>query len=532
MQPCKGGAAERHNKRDKELDYIRKDLTPLNCYKEWTSIEAQMKHIRAEYEPATGQRLQSTAQPIQEIVLVIDKDTTPEQVEKFCELTKSLGMTPLSYAIHKDEGHKDAETGEWVPNYHAHVIVDTTCWEHRKVERTKKKNGKNVIDPQTKKPVKILVDAYAKTIKFSREDMSRLQDFAAEATGLERGVSSDRVHEEARQYKAHEQAREIARQAKAIEEQKALLEEQGKTIEEQKAAAAAQDQILRTSIGKMQEQGKDVVKNFDEQHNKIAQSGIAVDKGLLKWRNWLDRTSREDLSDVPVSRIIQLAQPLSNAITIVAMAAASIACALLNSLAQTVKEKEKMLAALTRQIKEQSVWKSTKGAVLSFLDKPANKQAEGLVAEVAAAKSEAEQVKKESAEKTRQIRGLEEEVSQLREDNARKTASLRNFASSLEKERSANATLRGNVANLQSQLEKKDGIIKRCMQSLTKTAETLVDHANQPLLQRFEARGVHKCIGESIWNHAKETKDRRLAELIASQQREKEEGPRKGGMHL
>lgn len=217
-----------------------------------------------------------------------------------------------------------------------------------------------------------------------------------------------------------------------------------------------------------------MVKNFDEQHDKIAQSGIAVDKGLLKWRNWLDRTSREDLSDAPVSRLIQLAQPLSNAITIVAMAAASIACALLNSLAQTVKEKEKMLAALTRQIKEQSVWKSTKGAVLSFLDKPANKQAEGLVAEVAAAKSEAEQVKKESAEKTRQIRGLEEEVSQLREDNARKTASLRNYASSLEKEeRSANATLRGNVANLQSQLEKRMGSSNAVSRALPKLRKPL-----------------------------------------------------------
>ena len=59
-----------------------------------------------------------------------------------------------------------------------------------------------------------------------------------------------------------------------------------------------------------------------------------------------------------------------------------------------------------------------------------------------------------------------------------------------------------------------------------------VDHANQPLMQRFEARGVHKYIGENIWNHAKETKDRRLAELMASQQREKEQAPRRGGMHL
>lgn len=81
--------------------------------------------------------MQSTAQPIQEIVLVIDKDTTLEQVEKFCDLIRQLGMTPLSYAMHKDEGHTDVETGEWIPNYHAHIVADTTCWEHKMVERTK-----------------------------------------------------------------------------------------------------------------------------------------------------------------------------------------------------------------------------------------------------------------------------------------------------------------------------------------------------------------------------------------------------------
>ena len=348
MQPCRGGAAERHNRRDKDLDYIRKDLTPLNSYKEWISIESQMKKIRIEYLVATGQKLQATSQPIQEIVLIIDRNTTPEQVERFCELLRTLGMTPLSYAIHKDEGHFDPQTGEWVPNYHAHIIVDTTCWEHRIVERTKKKNGKNVIDPETKKPVKVVVDAYAKTIKFTREDMSRLQDFAAEATGLERGVSSDRIHEEARQFKAREQAREIERQALAIEEQKALLERQGRTIAEQKAAVAQQEQIMRHSILDMQQKGVGVVKNFDEQNKRLSQFELSPDKKLIQWRDWLDNVSKKDLSTAPVSKIVQILQPLSNAITIVAMAAAAMASALASSLAKSISEKEKVLAALTR----------------------------------------------------------------------------------------------------------------------------------------------------------------------------------------
>lgn len=84
------------------------------------------------------------------------------QVEAFGELCRQeLGITPFQYYIHRDEGHYDTKTGEWKPNYHAHILFDITSQEHKIVERTVKKNGKNVKGPDGK-PLKKKVDSYGK----------------------------------------------------------------------------------------------------------------------------------------------------------------------------------------------------------------------------------------------------------------------------------------------------------------------------------------------------------------------------------
>ena len=518
MQPCRGESAERHNRRDKDLDYIRQDLTKHNSYKLWTTIADQMQKIREEYEKATGQKLQSTAQPIQEIVLVIDMDTTAKQVEDFCDKLKTMGMTPLSYAIHKDEGHYDKETGEWVPNYHAHIIVDTTCWEHKMVERTKKKNGKNVINPKTKKPEKIKVDAYAKTIKFTREDMSRLQDFAAEATGLERGVASDKVHEEARRFKAKAQAKEIMEQAETIEGQKALI--------------AEQEQTIRACVVEMQEQGKSVVKNFDEQTGNLQKNGLELDKALIERRNWLETASNDDIEQKAPVAVLQMLRPISDAITVVAMAAAAMASAIADSVSRSVLEKQKMLTALTRQIKEQSIWKSTKGAILSLVNKPANRQVENLQEELREVRAEAE-VAKATFEKQNAVI-----AESLRAEEAKsysllirlKDAERRNKAlqEALNKEETTNAALREELrtekdAHKMTIQEKESlslwvkGYVEKMDKRLRAIAISLVDYASSELRQRYESRGLPRFIGEQLWASVVDTKEERAAKRAALQ---------------
>lgn len=461
MQPCKVGTAEIHNRRDRELSYVRKELTHLNTYREWTSASQQMARIRSEYEKATGQKMQKTAQPIQEIVLVIDEGTTPVQVERFCELTRNLGMTPLSYAIHKDEGHWDAETGEWKPNHHAHIIVDTTCWEHRMTERTKKSNGKNVVDPRTRKPVKIKVDAYAKTIKFTREDMSRLQDYAAEATGLERGVSSDRMHEDARQFKAREQAREILAQAETLKEQQKQID--------------SLDATIRSSVSEMQQQGREIVKTYDAQVGRLSGMDIHPDTELQKRRDWLDKASNTDMTAKPAGYLLKILQPLSNAITVVAMAASAMATAMVQSITRTVEERQKTLTALTRQIKGMSIWKSTKSAVLTMLDKPGKRISE-----------------------------MESKMASMAEEKAAAVDRLKDSESKLEVAMNMSVSRLDEIYKLRSMVSRDQRTMENWKQDFRQIAEDLIDHSTPEQIREYESRGLHKSIGEEIWKNAKE----------------------------
>ena len=202
MEACKIGSSERHNNREKDLDYVRKDLSNQNEKEIIHSISSRMKYIRDLYLNTFGQKMQASAEPIQEIVLRIGQDTTLEQVKKFGELCQQeYGLTPLQYYVHKDEGHYDAMSGDWIPNLHAHIVVDVTCYEHKMVRSQKKSHGKAKKDA-TGKPIYTTKDAFCTTIKFKRSDMSRMQDFAAEATGMQRGTPSTAEHLDAIQYKA------------------------------------------------------------------------------------------------------------------------------------------------------------------------------------------------------------------------------------------------------------------------------------------------------------------------------------------
>lgn len=490
MQPCKCGTAECHNRRERELKYVRKELSRLNEYKEWFSISTQLEKIRSEYELSTGQKLQPTAQPIQEIVLVTDADTTSKQVEDFCDLVKNLGMTPLSYAIHRDEGHEDAVTGEWISNYHAHVVVDTTCWEHRMIERPKKRNGKNVLDPVTGKPQKVLVDAYAKTIKFTREDMSRLQDYASQATGLARGVSSERMHEDARVYKAREQAREILAQAKTIESQKELI--------------ADQERNIRACVETMQGQGRDVVRNYDNQVEKIEGAGLHPEEGVVRRRNWLFQRCHQDLSSEPTSKIIELLQPLSDAITVVAMAAAAFASTLAENISRTLREKESALKSLTRQIKSMSVWRSTKAAVLALIDKPANEQMAITRSENAKMKSEVESLRTYAEEDRHEIERLKSLADYLDGECIKMDDSLKQKGS--------------EIRALKADVAERDKTLEEWKADFLAIAKKLVNHSSPDQVKEYENLGLNRLIGENLWREAQRQKSLAEREIPMMQQ--------------
>lgn len=191
VEACKIGSAERHNLRSKELDYIRPELTHRN--EQWIERPITEVHqdITEKYKAATGQGLQKKATPIREGVIVISEDTTLRQLQNLAEkLEERFGVHAFQIYTHKDEGANvwDGREETWKPNYHAHMIFDWT-------------------DRHT-----------GKTVKLNKHDMAEMQTITAECLNMERGVSSDRKHLSAMQYKNQMETEKAGKLQKDIEQ--------------------------------------------------------------------------------------------------------------------------------------------------------------------------------------------------------------------------------------------------------------------------------------------------------------------------
>lgn len=113
---------------------------------------------------------------------MIQEDTTIGQLRELADrLEQRFGVHTFQIYTHKDEGAAvwNGLENEWKPNYHAHMIFDWT-------------------DGHT-----------GKTIKLNQHDMAEMQTITAECLGMERGVSSDRKHLSAIQYKNQAEAERL-----------------------------------------------------------------------------------------------------------------------------------------------------------------------------------------------------------------------------------------------------------------------------------------------------------------------------------
>lgn len=211
VQPVKGGS-EQHNKREKELDYIRPELSHLNEYWEKDTQTARLENIKSRYFKSTGQKMQSKATPIREAVVVIKSETTMDDLKKLSDAYRQrFGIDTFQIAIHKDEGYPK---GEWKPNLHAHLVFDWTNQET------------------------------GKSLKLNRQDMVEMQTITAEVLQMNRGVSSDKQHLTAQQYKSFAEEAKL----KQLEEEKARKEKQMKDeLERFKVAKARKEAAIETA---------------------------------------------------------------------------------------------------------------------------------------------------------------------------------------------------------------------------------------------------------------------------------------------
>ena len=301
IQACKTASSEIHNLREKDLSYVRDELSHLNESVIYERITPALSRIEDTYTKATGQKMQPSASPLKEAVLVIREDTTMEDVKHFGELCqKEFGITPIQYHIHKDEGHYDSITNEWKPNLHAHIVFDFTCYEHRMVEKTAKSNGKTIKN-ESGNPEKKMVDNYGKSIKLSKSDMSRMQDLAAIATGMERGVASNKIHLDAQRYKAQA----IAEDIKELQLLHTEVKEENQRLSESNEALTASINIQSAIIEKQKSEITALQSQYDIIADLVTDTYIETkEKAIItineydKVVNYADEQLKTDATDL------------------------------------------------------------------------------------------------------------------------------------------------------------------------------------------------------------------------------------------
>lgn len=204
FEPVKGGSEE-HNKRLKFLDYVHPERTHLNEYWESDTQAHRLAIITQNFldHHPRRKKLHAKATPIREAVVNIEEHTTMEDLKKLAKrLHDRFGIEIFQIAIHKDEGYFNSPNGEKL-NLHAHLVAD---WTNH---------------------------ALGESLKLSRQDMAEMQTINAECLNMQRGVSSDKKHLTAMQYKeqkAREEAEKAIKAKEVAEQQKEAAQKRASDI--------------------------------------------------------------------------------------------------------------------------------------------------------------------------------------------------------------------------------------------------------------------------------------------------------------
>lgn len=203
--------AEEHNRREKDLDYIRKDLSYLNRTWEapdFVSVEDAHNKVADKYyqhhvtKKGTNKHLPSNSTPIQETVLVITENTTMDELKDFARMVQETwGYRPLAIYTHLDEGHKNAwNRGQWIPNRHAHLIFDSTDSHGdslKPLSESRRESIKKGFEKNEKKKAEAdpsyIPKEWVEPAEWAKiKPFDYMQDLAAKALHMERGEKSGR----------------------------------------------------------------------------------------------------------------------------------------------------------------------------------------------------------------------------------------------------------------------------------------------------------------------------------------------------
>lgn len=205
--------SELHNKRLKEYNYVRQELTPFNEMWEAESLSSARQRIQTTYEKNVGQKMQSKMTPLREGVLNLNPEHTMEDLHRLREvLFEQFGIKTIQMYIHRDEGYMKSK--EWKQNLHAHLVFDWT-------------------------------DENGKSLKLKRQKMTELQDIVAEVLEMERGQKSNKKHLGAIAYKIEQIEQNIAQKQQEI----GYLVSQWEIYKEIQTSANVEDYVQKGFLG-------------------------------------------------------------------------------------------------------------------------------------------------------------------------------------------------------------------------------------------------------------------------------------------
>lgn len=280
IKPCNTGSSEEHNRRrteylariNKERLYIRTDLMASN--EAWVAPELGNSSLADRYnqiaqmvKEKTGRAMQTKdrervnkktgkvtivrgSTPLKEGVVVINSETTMEQLQRFCGVCKERwGITPLQVFIHRDEGHytNPQDPATWKPNLHAHIVWD---WMNHDT---------------------------GKSCKLDEKAMSEMQTLLAECLDMERGISKEltgKKHLERTDYiiaKQKQEAEQIKAEKEAALSAKEEAEAERNSLEVENKAKAERSAALDSEIFDKEERAR----RADRENTDNIKSGIA-----------------------------------------------------------------------------------------------------------------------------------------------------------------------------------------------------------------------------------------------------------------
>jgi ABC-type enterochelin transport system substrate-binding protein len=206
--------------------------TVNHCNSSWeqSKISDRLKEIKAHCIDKSGRKLQKNAEPIREAVVNIKSTTTMADLRRLSDtLQKELKIEAFQIHIHRDEGKSRNEL-----NHHAHIVFD---WQDK--------------DKGT-------------TIKFNKQGLSQMQNIVSDVLKMERGVTSDKTHLKALQYKNQQEAEKLAflmaKTAELNTKRTDLSKDIGKDIERLGAIKDEQNKELE-KLEKLQGQNQNIETN-------------------------------------------------------------------------------------------------------------------------------------------------------------------------------------------------------------------------------------------------------------------------------